>query len=197
MKSTEKTKLITATNTKTASVTDNQPVIETSESINIEPKRSIVDTAILEVVEVVEPELPESGNTRTEIDKKPDQPIPRSKPKSPTKAEKAKVIYDEMIKDLDKDRATIIAKIKKELLLTKAGASTYFYRFQRESGVVKIKGTSKVEKAKVIYDQMILEGRGRKEIIDAFVAEVDLTPAGASTYYQNIKKAAEQSISSR
>jgi hypothetical protein len=112
------------------------------------------------------------------------------KSKNPTKAEKAKAIYDEMVKDPKNDRSAIIAKIKKELLLTKAGAQTYFYKFQRESGHVTEKLPSKMEKAKVVYEKMTLDGKGRKDIIAAFVKEVELTPAGASTYFQNLKKAA-------
>ena len=116
-------------------------------------------------------------------------------PKPPSKAERAKVIYDEMIKDPKSDRSLILARIKKELVLTKAGAQTYFYKFQKESGVVTEKLPSKVEKAKEVYDKMILEGQGRKEIIAAFIKDVGLTPAGASTYFQNLKKpAADQKL---
>jgi hypothetical protein len=112
--------------------------------------------------------------------------------KNPTKAAKAKVIYDEMIKNPNNDRTTIIAKIKKELVLTKTGALSYFYKFQRESGNVTEKQPSKIDKAKEVYEKMTLDGQSRKEIIASFVKEVGLTPAGASTYYQNLKKLAEK-----
>ena len=114
------------------------------------------------------------------------------KSKNPTKSDQAKVIYDEMVKDPNNDRTTIIAKIKKDLVLTKAGALSYFYKFQRESGKVTEKQPSKMDKAKEVYEKMILDGKSRKDIIAAFVKEVELTPAGASTYYQNLKKLAEK-----
>jgi hypothetical protein len=110
------------------------------------------------------------------------------KSKNPTKADKAKVIYDEMVQDPNNDRTKIIAKIKKDLVLTKAGALSYFYKFQKESVNVTEKQPSKMDKAKVVYDKMILDGQSRKEIVAAFVKEVGLTKAGASTYYQNLKK---------
>jgi hypothetical protein len=78
------------------------------------------------------------------------------------------------------------------LALTKAGALTYFYKFQRESGVIIEKGPTKLDKAKEVYKKMILEGYERKEIMAAFVEEAGLTPAGASTYFQNLKKAASK-----
>jgi hypothetical protein len=90
------------------------------------------------------------------------------------------------------DRTKIIAKIKKDLVLTKAGALSYFYKFQKESGNVTEKPPSKMEKAKEVYERMTLDGQSRKDIIAAFVKEVGLTPAGASTYYQNLKKLAEK-----
>ena len=114
------------------------------------------------------------------------------KSKNPTKADKAKVIYDEMVQDPNNDRTKIIAKIKKDLVLTKAGALSYFYKFQKERGRVTEKPPSKIEKAKEVYERMNLEGKSRKDIIAAFVKEVGLTDAGASTYYQNLKKPIEK-----
>lgn len=64
-----------------------------------------------------------------------------------------------------------------------------FYQFQRESGRVVVKSETKVDKAKPLFDKLITEGKTRKQIIEAFINEVDLTPAGASTYYQNLKRA--------
>ncbi|WP_415878405.1 hypothetical protein [Methylomonas sp. TEB] len=114
-------------------------------------------------------------------------------PKKPTKADNAKVIYDQMVADPKNTKSAIIAKMKKEAGLTTAGANTYFYKFQRESGKTAEKQPSKMDKAKVIYEQLTTEGKGRKEIIDAFIKEVGLTKAGAPTYYQTIKKAHEES----
>ncbi len=47
-------------------------------------------------------------------------------------------------------------------------------------------GNSKTAIAKQIYDRMI--GQSRKAVIDQFVSEAGLTPAGASTYYANFKR---------
>lgn len=52
---------------------------------------------------------------------------------------------------------------------------------------------SKLEKAQSVFDQHFPD-KSRKEIIQLLVTEVDLTPAGASTYYQNMKKKALQSV---
>ncbi|MGZ8161410.1 MAG: hypothetical protein ACXWTT_00920 [Methylobacter sp.] len=159
-----------------------------TESIPPEPKTSTTDVNKPESLETV---VVTTGNEPAVSKPESDKP---EQPKLPTKADKAKAIYDEMIKDPKNDRAMILAKIKKELVLTKAGAQTYFYKFQRESGVVTEKLPTKVEKAKVVYDKMTLEGQGRKEIIAAFIKDVGLTPAGASTYFQNLKKAATDPI---
>lgn len=49
--------------------------------------------------------------------------------------------------------------------------------------------TTKVDKATKLFLRMYgKEGVRRKDIIAAFVNKCELTPAGASTYYQNIKK---------
>lgn len=120
------------------------------------------------------------------------KPTETEPPKKATKAQKAKVIYEEMINDPMNNRELILAKIKKELALTKAGALTYFYKFQRESGVIIEKGPTKLDKAKEVYNRMILEGYERKDIMVAFTKEAELTPAGASTYFQNLKKAASK-----
>jgi hypothetical protein len=180
------------TTTETGKV-NNKPVISTQPEL----KKPTVD--------VKKPELPETINKELIVPVKesgePDQLIlvvtqPElaktesanpEKSKNPTKSDQAKVIYDEMVKDPKNDRRAIIAKIKKELVLTKAGALSYFYKFQKESGNVTEKPPSKMDKAKDVYERMTLDGQSRKEIIAAFVKEVGLTDAGASTYYQNLK----------
>ena len=49
--------------------------------------------------------------------------------------------------------------------------------------------TTKVDKATKLFLRMYgKEGVKRKDIIAAFINKCELTPAGASTYYQNIKK---------
>jgi len=48
---------------------------------------------------------------------------------------------------------------------------------------------SKMEQCMTVYVAMTAAGAPRKEIIEAFVSLIKMTPAGASTYYQNCKKA--------
>ena len=113
--------------------------------------------------------------------------------KNPTKADRARVIYNEMVRDPANGRDEIAARIKQELGVSKSAGQTYFYQFQRETGRVVEKPETKVDKAKPLYEKLVLEGKTRKQIIEAFVNEIDLTPAGASTYYQNLKRDAEKS----
>lgn len=48
---------------------------------------------------------------------------------------------------------------------------------------------SKMSKATNVYQRLIKnEGVQRKDIIQEFIAKCGLTPAGASTYYNTIKK---------
>ena len=159
---------------KAAIINDKELVAPVKESSELEQ--------LISVVTKPEPAKTESANPE--------------KSKKPTKADKAKAIYDEMVKDPKNDRNLIIAKIKKELVLTKAGALSYFYKFQKESGNVTAKPPTKVEKAKEVYERMTLEGKSRKDIIAAFVKEVGLTPAGSSTYFQNLKNPAEKPVKS-
>lgn len=54
----------------------------------------------------------------------------------------------------------------------------------------KVEGEKKVNKmatAIVVFEKMTKAGKARKEIIQAFIDQVHLTKAGASTYYQSIK----------
>jgi hypothetical protein len=164
----------------------NEPVNLTETPVDIDPSIPVlVETDLSKS----DPESNTDEVNPLEVSEKTDSDK-SEQPKPLTKAERAKGIYDEMIKDPKNDRSSILARIKKELVLTKAGAQTYFYKFQKESGIVTEKLPTKVEKAKVVYDKMTSEGQGRKEIIAAFIKDVELTPAGASTYFQNLKKAA-------
>jgi len=53
--------------------------------------------------------------------------------------------------------------------------------------IVKVPKSNKMMVATVIFERMTKEGKARKEIIQAFVAEAGLTLAGSSTYFQTIK----------
>lgn len=48
------------------------------------------------------------------------------------------------------------------------------------------KGPTKTDKARKIFDKFYGK-KTRKEIIEKFVAQADLTPAGAATYYQKFR----------
>ena len=49
------------------------------------------------------------------------------------------------------------------------------------------KGPSKKERALAIYNEMSDKGHARKDIIAAFMDQLSMSKAGASTYYQNCK----------
>lgn len=48
---------------------------------------------------------------------------------------------------------------------------------------------SKMSRATSIYTDLMAKGKVRKDVITAFKAELEMTDACASTYFQNIKKA--------
>jgi predicted SprT family Zn-dependent metalloprotease len=50
-----------------------------------------------------------------------------------------------------------------------------------------IGGPSKVEQAMAIYKALTFRGEGRGQIIEAFMSELNMSKAGASTYYYNTK----------
>ena len=187
---------------KTLGVTEpSMAITQVDKSIQTEKKQPVVDAKKSDVLEkaavIDDKKLKVAVIEKIPVDK-PAQDVEKPESLEPerskSKAEKAKVIYDLMVVDSKNDKAAIIAKIKKELGLTKAGAQTYFYKFQKESGRVTEKLPTKMDKAKEVFDKMTAEKHTRKEIIDAFVKDVGLTKAGASTYYQNLKNAAENPI---
>jgi hypothetical protein len=53
---------------------------------------------------------------------------------------------------------------------------------------VVVRPNSKSEKALLIFTEMTAEGFSRKQIITKFKEQLDMSDAGGSTYYQNIKK---------
>ena len=52
-------------------------------------------------------------------------------------------------------------------------------------------GNSRFNQAVTIYRNLMIDGQHpqRKQVIDAFVAQIGMTTAGASTYQQNVKNA--------
>lgn len=47
----------------------------------------------------------------------------------------------------------------------------------------------KSDRAQQIYNELIANGSSRKEIIEAFIAQLQVKPGGASVYYHNCKHA--------
>lgn len=115
-----------------------------------------------------------------------------TEPKKPTKADLAKAIYDEAVQDPSVTRKDIIARFQKEAGLTTAGAQSYYYKFQQESGSAVPKGPTKMDKAREVYQALTEEGKARKDIIAALIKDVGLTQSGASTYYQSLKRTANK-----
>ena len=58
---------------------------------------------------------------------------------------------------------------------------------KEEQVVIVTKEGSKSEKALAIFQQLNVDGKQRKLIIDTFKSQLDMGSPGASTYYQNIK----------
>jgi hypothetical protein len=187
---------------KTLVVTEPSKVVNQADnSTQTEQKKPVIDAkksdVLVKAALVDDKKLKVADTEKSPVDKPASEvakPESTESEKTKSKAEKAKEIYDLMIVDSKNDKAAIVAKIKKELGLTKAGAQTYFYKFQKESGRLTEKLPTKMDKAKEVFEKMTAEKHTRKEIIDAFVKEVGLTKAGASTYYQNLKNAAEKPV---
>lgn len=57
---------------------------------------------------------------------------------------------------------------------------------------VEVREGSKSQRALDIYTKMLADGKSRKDIITAFKSQLDMKDQGASTYYQNCKKATSQ-----
>lgn len=118
----------------------------------------------------------------------PHQAVEVEEPKPMNKADRARVIYNEMVIIPENGREEIASRIRQEMGVSKAAAYTYFYQFQRETGRVREKQVTKVDKARPVYERLVSEGKTRQQIIDGLIEEASLTPAGASTYYQNFKR---------
>lgn len=74
-----------------------------------------------------------------------------------------------MTKHPNVNRKGIIARFKKEANLTTAGAQSYYYKFQQESGRVVDKGPTKMDKAREVFLALTKDGKARKEIIAALI----------------------------
>ena len=105
-----------------------------------------------------------------------------------TKADKAKQIFEEMIKQNDVTKVVIIERFIQEADLAKAGALTYFNKLNKQYGFPIKKLPTKMDKAREIYTTMMNDEESRKAIVDEFVKQVGLSKAAANTYYQMIKK---------
>lgn len=170
-------------NAATAEKTNQEMVRANEELASVEHKPEIASTEPVVGTSATSTSTEEPVSTTTES------------VKNPTKAERARVIYLEMVEDPANGRDEIAARIKQELGVSKQAGQTYFYQFQRETGRVVEKQPTKVDAARPLYIKLVAEGKTRKDIIDAFVKDIGLTPAGASTYYQNLKRESERANS--
>lgn len=113
-----------------------------------------------------------------------------------SKVEKSRAIFARMEGAARRD---VIQAFVKEVGLTPSGASTYYQKFLSElkssgkSIASRPRGrptddSSKAGMARALFKK--LTGKPRKEVIQQFVDKLKLTPAGAATYYQTLKKAA-------
>jgi hypothetical protein len=113
-----------------------------------------------------------------------------------TKVNAARKIFDRMEGSARRD---VIDAFVKEVHLTPSGASTYYQKFLSEAKSAgknvasRPRGrpadeSSKAGMARALFTR--LKGKPRKEIIQQFVDKLKLTPAGAATYYQSMKKQA-------
>ena len=95
-------------------------------------------------------------------------------------------------------RREVVDAFVKDAKLTPSGASTYYQKFLSEwksSGKTvssrprgrPVDESSKAGMARAMFKK--LHGKPRKEIIQQFVDKLKLTPSGAATYYQTLKKA--------
>jgi hypothetical protein len=104
-----------------------------------------------------------------------------------TKADKAKSIFEEMIKQDNVTKVAIVERFINEAELTKAGALTYFNKLNKQYGLPIKKLPTKMNKAREIYIAMTKDEESRKAIVDEFINKVGLSKAAANTYYQMIK----------
>jgi hypothetical protein len=171
--------------------TDSEPTAEdstvTTEVSEATAEGRTVTTEVTVTAKDAEPTAEEAtaSDPTTELN-----PPTVTEPKKPTKADRAKAIYDEMVTQPNPDRKDIIARFKKDAGLTTSGAASYYYKFQKDSGRVVEKGPTKMDKARKVFQALTEEGKARKEIIAALIKDVGLTKSGASTYFQTLKKAA-------
>lgn len=97
-------------------------------------------------------------------------------------------------------RREVVEAFVKTAGLTPSGASTYYQKFL---GELKSSGktvpsrprgrptdeSSKAGMARALFKK--LAGKPRKDIIQQFVDKLKLTPSGAATYYQTLKKSSD------
>jgi hypothetical protein len=131
------------------------------------------------------------------------QPARPAKLKAPlaSKSDQARSIFDRM-SGQGKSRKEVIESFVDDAKLTPSGASTYYQKFLTESktgGRALKNGTStasrrgrptdessKAGMARAIFKRMAKSPR--KDVLEAFVSQAGLTPAGASTYYQTQRR---------
>jgi hypothetical protein len=101
-----------------------------------------------------------------------------------------------------KSRKDIVEEFTSKVGLTPSSASTYYQKFLSDGGAKKSnrppgassRGRLPDESSKAGICRAIFRKLGgkkpRKDVLAAFIHDAELTPAGASTYYQKLKQAA-------
>lgn len=119
---------------------------------------------------------------------------------TPSKTEQAQAIFAKM--HPKKSRKEILEEFVDKVGLTASSASTYYQKFLSEGDTPKRarpsgssgRGRLPDESSKAGIARSIFKRLGakkpRKDVLEAFVKDAKLTPAGASTYYQKMKHAA-------
>jgi len=111
--------------------------------------------------------------------------------KHSSKMDEAKKLFETETKNKEPSRKRLIEKVKTQLKMTTAGASSYVSQICKKAEYEFPKAESKMDKAVAIYDKM---SKGywngdlqRKDIIKKFIEDVGLTKAGAQTYFELLK----------
>lgn len=116
-----------------------------------------------------------------------------------SKTEQAHAIFTKL--HASKSRKEVLEQFTSKVGLTASSASTYYQKFLTEltpGAKKRTSGTSgrgrhpdessKAGICRALFKK--LSNKPRKEVLAAFIDKAELTPAGASTYYQKLKHAA-------
>ena len=97
-------------------------------------------------------------------------------------------VEEDFLPEVEDETPTSAEKPVESTETPKPVESTETPKPAKKEKVIKIaKGPSKADQATAIFKEMNDKGSARKDIIEAFMTQLNMSKAGASTYYQNIK----------